>query len=276
MNRITATACTLAIAALSVSCTQQVEGTKAAGNKKADNVAVVDGRAISRNTFNQYVQSVTGKAVEAVSEPERQELLENLIRGEVIAADAEATGVAAEDEASAALDLSRLSVLQKASTAHYMKDRKASEEELRAEYDLQLAGMAKTQYRASHILVPTEDAAKQIIAQLKAGANFQQIARKVSTDKVSAEKGGDLDWFSPDSMTPVFAAAILALNKGETSAAPIQTEYGWHVLRVTDTRAAVAPPYEGVKDRLTQIVEGKKFKAYVDGLLTKAKVTKTL
>jgi peptidyl-prolyl cis-trans isomerase C len=276
MKRIIATACSLAVATLVASCTQQVDGSKAAAGKSADNVAVVDGRAISRNTYNEYVRSVTGKAVEAVSEPERKELLDNLIRGEVIAADAEASGVAAEDEASAALALSRLNVLHKASSAHYLKDRKASEEELRAEYDLQIGTMGKTQYRASHILVPSEDAAKQIIAQLKAGANFEQIARRVSTDKASAEKGGDLDWFSPESMTPVFATAVLALKKGETSAAPVQTEYGFHVLRVTDTREAVPPPYEGVKDRLNQIVEGKKFKAYSDGLLAKAKITKTL
>jgi peptidyl-prolyl cis-trans isomerase C len=274
MKRIITTACTLAIAMLAISCTQQPGAAKAT-DKKVDNVAVVDGHAITRNTYNEYVKSVTGKAVEAVSEAERTELLDNLIRGEVIAADAESSGVAAEDEASAALALSRLNVLHKASNAKYLKDRKASEEELRAEYDLQIAGMAKVQYRASHILVPTEDAAKQIIAQLKGGANFADIARRVSVDKTSSVKGGDLDWFSVDSMTPVFATAVVALKKGETSAAPVQTEYGWHVLKVTDTRDAVAPAYESVKARLTQIVDGKKFKAYSDELLAKAKITKT-
>lgn len=275
MKRITSAACTVAFALFAASCTQQVEGPKAA-SKSADNVAVVDGHPITRNTYNEYVKSVTGKAVADVPDNERKELLDNLIRGEVIAADAEKTGIAAGDEASAALALSRLNVLHKASNANYLKDKKASEEELRAEYAIQIGSMAKTQYRASHILVPTEAAAKQIIEQLKGGANFAQIARTVSLDKPSGAKGGDLDWFSIDAMTPVFAQAVLALKKGETSVAPVQTEYGWHVLRVTDTRDAVPPPYEGVKERLTQIVEGKKYKAYSDGLLAKAKITKTL
>jgi peptidyl-prolyl cis-trans isomerase C len=269
MNRIIAATCTLAIAALAA-CSQQN------APKKEDNVAVVNGHAITRNTYNEYAKGAAGKPAEDLTEAQRTELLDNLIRAEVIAADAEAKGVAQQDETRAGLDLARLNVLSQAATQYYLKDRKASEEELRAEYDLQVAGMSKMEYRASHILVPTEEAAKQVIAQLKAGADFAQLARRVSGDKTSAPNGGDLEWFAPSSMTPVFADAVTGLKKGETSQTPVKTEYGWHVLRVTDTRATVPPPYEGVKDRLGKLVESKKFKAYADGLVTKAKVTKSL
>jgi peptidyl-prolyl cis-trans isomerase C len=270
MNRVIASACTLAIVTLAAACSQQNS------QKKEDNAAVVNGHAISLNTFNEFAKGAAGKPAEDLTAAQRTELLDNLIRAEVIAADAEAKGVAQQDETRAGLDLARLNVLSQAATQYYLKDRKASEEELRAEYDLQVAGMSKVEYRASHILVPTEESARQVIAQLKAGANFADLARRLSADKTSAANGGDLEWFAPSSMTPVFADAIIGLKKGETSQTPVKTEYGWHVLRVTDTRASVPPPYEGVKDRLGKLVESKKFKAYADDLVAKAKVTRTL
>jgi peptidyl-prolyl cis-trans isomerase C len=275
MTRPAPLAAALIGAALIAACTQK-PATDAKPAAAADSVAMVDGREISRNTFNQYVKGVAGKPAEDLSPEQRTELLDNLIRADLIAAEADRSGLAARDETRAVLELSRLSILQQASSAEYLKDRKASDEELRAEYDLQVAKMDKTQYRASHILVPTEEAAKEIIAQLKGGANFAQIAKARSTDKSSAERGGDLDWFAPGSMTPPFAEAVRKLKKGETTAEPVKTEFGWHVLRVTDTRDTAPPPFESVKDRLVQIVESKKFNAWVDGLVQKATVAKTL
>jgi peptidyl-prolyl cis-trans isomerase C len=243
---------------------------------KADNVAVIDGKPLSRNTYNHYVQGVAGKPAADLTAEQRAELLDNLIRGVLVANDAEKTGITNSEETRAVMELSRLTVLQQASSQSYLKDRKASDEEQRAEYDLQVANMPKTQYRASHILVATEDAAKQIITQLGRGANFAQLAKQQSTDSGSRERGGDLDWFAPESMTPPFAVALAQMKKGETTAKPVQTQFGWHVIRLVDTREAAPPPFEQVKDRVTQIVEAKKFKAYTDTLLSKAKVTKSL
>jgi peptidyl-prolyl cis-trans isomerase C len=196
------------------------------------------------------------------------------VRAEVVAADAERTGIAAKDETRFALEMARLQILQRASSQTYLKDRTPSEEELRAEYELRVAALPKLRYRASHILVPTEDAAKQIIAQLQKGASFEQLARTQSTDS-SKEQGGDLNWFTPDSMTPPFAEAVQKLKKGETTATPVKTQFGWHVIKLTDTAENPPPPFESVKDRLVQLVEEKKFNGYVDTLMTKAKVTKT-
>ena len=274
MNRILVTACSLSLAALLGACAQKTDTKAATG--KTDNVAVVDGHAISRNTYNHYVKGVAGKPAEDLTAEQRAELLENLVRAEVIASEAERNGAAAQDETRAVLDLARLQTLQQAAMTTYMKDRKASEEELRAEYDLQVANMAKTQYRASHILVPTEDAAKAIIKQLQGGASFEKLAKASSTDAGSKDRGGDLDWFSPDAMTPEFATAVKAMKKGDTTPAPVKTQFGYHVIRVTDTRETAPPPFDSVKERLVQIVEQKKFKAYTDGLVTKAKVTKSL
>lgn len=246
-----------------------------AGLAPADVVAEVDGVKISRNTFNHYVQGVEGKPIEELTEKVRNELLDNLVRGQVVATAAETLGLAGQDEVRAVIELQRLNTLQQAVAEDYLKDRQASEEELRAEYDIQIARMDKVQYRASHILVPTEEAAGQILQQLKAGANFAQLARANSTDAESAGKGGDLDWFSPSAMSPSFAAAVRALKKGETSAAPVKTDSGWHVIRVTDTREALPPSFESVVGRLDRLVLAKKFDAYVEQLVAKAKITKT-
>jgi peptidyl-prolyl cis-trans isomerase C len=273
MNRPLLLLGTLALVAAAGCSSSSTTGAAAV---KEDNVAVVDGKPISRNTFNQYAKGAAGKPAEDLTPEQRKDLLENLIRGQVVAETAETTGLAARDETRAVLELSRLTILQQAVSENYLKDRKPSEEELRAEYDLQVAGMDRTQYRASHILVPTEELAKQIISQLGAGASFAALARQSSIDSGSKERGGDLDWFAPASMTPPFGEAVRKMKKGETTAVPVKTQFGWHVIRILDTREASPPPFEGVKDRLVQFVEAKKFKAYTDGLVAKAKVTKTL
>lgn len=263
---------TVAMAMLAVACSQKPAATTTA---KVDNVATVDGKTISRDTYNQFVKGVAGKPAEDLTAEQRKQLLDNLVRAEVVAADAERTGIAAKDEIRFALEMARLQILQRASSQQYLKDRAPSEEELRAEYDLRVASLPKLRYRASHILVPTEDAAKQIIAQLQKGASFEQLAKAQSTDTQSKEHGGDLNWFTPDTMTPPFAEAVQKMKKGETTAAPVKTQFGWHVIRLTDTAENPPPPFESVKDRLVQMVEEKKFNAYVDALMLKSKVTKS-
>lgn len=268
MHRLLAT---MALAMLAAACSQKPAATNTA---KVDAVATVDGKTISRDTYNQFVKGVAGKPAEDLTAEQRQQLLDNLVRAEVVAADAERTGIAAKDEIRFALEMARLQILQRASSQQYLKDRAPSDEELRAEYDLRVASLPKLRYRASHILVPTEDAAKQIIAQLQKGASFEQLAKAQSTDTQSKEHGGDLNWFTPDTMTPPFAEAVQKMKKGETTAAPVKTQFGWHVIRLTDTAENPPPPFESVKDRLVQMVEEKKFNAYVDTLMAKSKVTK--
>lgn len=272
MNRPLQPLALLGLAALAVTlgaCTQ-----KTADAPKEESIAVVDGRPISRNTFEQYARGVAGKPPSELPPEQQAQILDSLIRGEVIAGAAEASGLAARDETRAALQLSRLSILQQATQQEFFKDQEPGEQELQAEYDLQVAQMDRTQYRASHILVATEEAAKNLITQLKAGGNFAALARANSLDNGSKDRGGDLDWFAPGAMTPPFADAIRRMKKGETTDTPVQTQFGYHVIRVTDTRENPPPPFESVRERLVQIVEAKKFKAHVDGLLAKARIEK--
>ncbi|HMA12433.1 MAG TPA: peptidylprolyl isomerase, partial [Steroidobacteraceae bacterium] len=173
----------LLLAALGAACSQKAP-TNAAADKP---VATVDGKAISGNTFSQYVKGTASKPPEDVTPEQRGQLLDNLVRAEVVAQEAERNGTAAKNEIRAALDLARLQILQRAVAEQYLKDRPASEQELRAEYDLRISQLPKLRYRASHILVGTEDAAKQLIAQLQKGASFEQLARANSTDAGSKE-----------------------------------------------------------------------------------------
>ena len=274
MNRLLTATCLVGFTAALAACTQKPDGI--AGANKIDNVAVVDGHAITRSTYDFYVQGVASKAAKELTAEQREELLQNLIRAQVVAADAERSGLSNQPETQAAMEMGRLTLLQQASSQAYLKNRKPSEEELRAEYDLQVAGRSKIEYRASHILLANEETAKQVLTRLQRGASFAQLAREQSTDSNSRNSGGDLNWFSPERMTPELSAVIVKLKKGETANAPVKTQFGWHLLQLTDTRESTPQPFESVREQLLQYVEGKKFTAYVDGLVTKAKITKSL
>jgi peptidyl-prolyl cis-trans isomerase C len=238
-------------------------------------VATVNGTAISRDMYDFYVKNTAGKPVSELSAEQRAQLLDNLVRGEVIAQEAVKDGLDKTGDASSMLALARLQILQQAGATHYLEGKKPTDDELKAEYDAQVAQMPKTQYHARHILLPSQDTAQKIIDQLKKGAKFDELAKKNSTDS-SKDQGGDLGWFSPSTMAPSFSAAVATLKKNDYTQTPVQTQYGWHVIQLLDTRETPVPPFDQVKDRVAQFVEQKKFRAYEDDLMKTAKVDKTL
>jgi peptidyl-prolyl cis-trans isomerase C len=237
-------------------------------------VATVDGEPISRPFYDYYIKAVSGKTASELPPETRSQLLDNLIRAKLIAEQATKDGIAKEPDTAALLELSRLQVLQQAVSQRYLKDKKPTEQELRTEYETQVGTLPKTEYHAEHILVATEAFANQLIEKLRKGADFGDLAKKESIDS-SKTNGGDLGWFTPDRMVKPFADAVVALKKNEYTQQPVQTQYGWHIIKLLDTRDMTPPPYDAVKDRLAQLVQAKKFKAYEDGLLAKAKVEKT-
>ena len=173
------------------------------------------------------------------------------------------------------LELSRLNVLQQAVSEKYLKDKKPTEQELRAEYETQVAALPRLEYHARHILVATEQFADKLVTELEKGAKFEDLAKRESMDS-SKDNGGDLGWFTPDRMVKPFADAVMALKPGEYTHTPVQTQYGWHVIKLEETRDLAPPPFDSVKQRLEQMVQAKKFKAYVDDLMKTAKVEKKL
>lgn len=238
-------------------------------------VATVNGVPISRDMFEYYVRNTAGKPASELTADQRNQLLDNLIRGEVVAQQATKEGLENNPDTASLLALSRLQILEQAGAEHYLADKKPTDQELQAEYNSQVAAMPKTQYHARHILVTTQAQAQQIINQLKHGAKFEDLAKKDSIDS-SKEQGGDLGWFSPSSMVKPFADAVASLKKGEITPAPVQTQYGWHVIQLLDTRETPVPPLDQVKDRVAQLVEQKKFRAYQEELVKDAKIQKNL
>ena len=252
-------------------------GPTADTTKPADKpVATVNGTPISRAMFEYYAKNTAGKPPTELSAEQRAQLLDNLIRGEIIAEESVKQGLDKTTDTASLLALSRLEILQQAGATHYLEDKKPSDADLKAEYDAQVAGMPKTQYRARHILVTSQEAAQKIIGELnKKGAKFEDLAKKDSMDS-SKEQGGELGWFTPSNMVKPFADAVVQLKKGEVTPTPVQSQYGWHVIQLEDTRDTPVPPLDQVKDRVSQLVETKKFRAYQDDLLKTAKVEKNL
>jgi peptidyl-prolyl cis-trans isomerase C len=263
-----------AIAALTLLAACTPKANQAPGNDAAaKTVATVNGKPLASVQFDFFSQTVAGKPPSELTGEQRSQLLDTLIRAEVVAQQAEKDGLDKQGDAPQSLAMMRLQVLERASMANYLKDRKPTDAELKAEYDSQVAAMPKTQYKARHILVKTREEAEAIIADLKKGAKFEKLAADKSLDN-SRTNGGDLGWFGPNNMVKPFVDAVASLKKGETST-PVQTEFGWHVIRLDDMRAITPPTFEAAKEKIEQIVQAKKFKAYEDSLMAAAKVEKT-
>ncbi len=241
----------------------------------ADNpaVATVDGQPITKSFFEYYLRAVSGKEPGELSAEQREQALDNLIRAKVTAAKAEADGIARAQDTAALIELQRINTLQNAASEKYLSDKKPTDQELRSEYETQVAALPRLEYHARHILVATEDFAKKLVTQLEKGARFEDLAKRESMDG-SKDQGGDLQWFTPDRMVKPFADAVVALKPGEYSHTPVQTQFGWHIIKLEETRDLQAPAFDQVKQRLEQMVQAKKFKAYQDELMKTAKVEK--
>jgi len=238
-------------------------------------VATVDGTKISRDFYEFYIKGITGKSSAELNAQQRDLALDNLLRAELVAEQALKDGLDKNNDTASLLELSRLNVLQQAVQDRYLKDKKATESELRAEYETQISTMPKQEYHARHILVATEPFAQKIIQRLEKGEKFEDIAKRESMDPSKAN-GGDLNWFTPDRMVPEFGAAVSALKPGEYTHKPVQTQYGWHIIQLLETRDLTPPPFDQVRQRLEQVVENKKFRSYTDELMRTAKVEKLL
>ena len=238
-------------------------------------VATVNGQPISRDLYEFYVKSVTGKTSADLPADIRGKLLDNLVHGEVIAQQAVKEGLDKSGDTGYILELSRLNVLGQAVGDHYLKDKTPTDAELRAEYDAYVAASPKNEYHARHILVATEPFAEKIVQRLGRGEKFEDLAKAESMDP-SKSNGGDLSWIRPESVPPEFMKALETLKPGEYTKTPVQTTFGWHIVQLVETRPLTPQSFDQRKPRIEQELERKKFKDYVDELMRTAQVNKTL
>jgi peptidyl-prolyl cis-trans isomerase C len=234
-------------------------------------VATVDGTPISRSFYEFYIKGVTGKTSSDLTPQQRTQALDNLVRAQLIADEAVSEGLDKQPDTANLIKIQRLNLLGQALSQKYLANKQPTDDELQAEYNAEVARLPKTEYHARHILVATEPFAEKIIQRLKAGEKFSDLAKAESMDS-SKTNGGDLGWFTLDHMVKPFADAVASLKVGEYTQQPVQTQYGWHIIQLLGTRPVTPPPFDQVKQRLVQVVQAKKFQAYTDELLSKAKV----
>jgi len=237
-------------------------------------VATVNGVPIARDLYEYYVKSATGKASAELPPDVRDKLLDNLVRAELVSQEAVKQGIDKSGDTASILELSRLNVLEQALSDRYLKDKKPTDAELHAEYESDMAQAPKMEYRAAHILVATEPFAEKLVQRLDRGEKFEDLAKAESMDP-SKSNGGEIGWLRAG-MPPQMMNALAGLKPGEYTKTPVQTSYGWHILKLEESRAVSPPPYDQVKQRVEQIVETKRFRSYMDELMRTAKVTKTL
>ncbi len=259
MNKQIASACAAALLAL------------AALPVQAQNVAIVNGKPVPTSRVDALAAQIA-KSGRPVTPDLNAQIKEEVITREVFMQEAQKRGLDATDDFKTQLDLARQAILIRELFTDYQKKNPVTDAEVKAEYDKFVAANGGKEYRARHILVPKEEEAKAIIASLKKGGKFDDIAKKQSKDPGSGAKGGDLDWANPSSYVPEFSKALLALKKGQLTDAPVKSQFGWHVIRLDDVREAQLPKFEDVKPQITQQMAQQKLAQFQDELRTKAKI----
>ncbi len=242
-----------------------------AGSAMAQNIAIVNGKAVPTARMEALAQQVA-KSGRPVTPDMQGQLKEEIIAREIFAQAAQALGLDATDDFKTQIELMRQSVMIRELFANFQAKNPVTDAEIKAEYDKFAAANSGKEYKARHILVEKEDQAKAIIAQLKKGGKFDEIAKKSSKDPGSGAKGGELDWASPSSYVKEFSDALVGLTKGKTTETPVKSQFGFHIIRLDDVREAPLPKLEDVKPQIAQQLMQQKMGKYQEELRSKAKV----
>jgi peptidyl-prolyl cis-trans isomerase C len=243
----------------------------AAPGASAQNVAIVNGKAVPKARVEALAQQVA-KAGQPVTPEMQDQLRKEVIAREIFMQEAEKQGLAGSDEYKTQMELARQTILIRALFSDYQKKNPVTEPEIKAEYDKFAAANGGKEYKARHILVEKEADAKAIIASLKKGGKFEDIAKKQSKDPGSGANGGDLDWANPSSYVAEFTEGMVKLNKGQTTETPVKTQFGYHVIRVDDIRTAQLPAFTELKPQIAQQLEQQRLAAFQEDLSKKAKI----
>ncbi|HVS27483.1 MAG TPA: peptidylprolyl isomerase [Burkholderiales bacterium] len=238
---------------------------------KSGIAVTVNGKAIPQSQLDLLARERAAQG-QADTEELRKNLRDELINRELLAQEAAKNSLDKNPEVATQIEFARQTVLVRAYLQDYLKTHPVSEEVLKAGYDKITSQLGDKEYHARHILVEKEAEAKDIIAQLKKGAKFEKLAAEKSKDPGSRAKGGDLDWAPPANYVKPFADALTKLKKGQYTQTPVETQFGWHVVKLEDVRPLKIPPFENVKSNLQQREQQQQLEKYVGELRTKAKI----
>jgi peptidyl-prolyl cis-trans isomerase C len=236
----------------------------------AQNVAVVNSKPIPKTREEAWAKQLQQQGQQDTPEL-RKMIKEELIRREVFLQEAQKRGLPDQPDVKFQIDIQRQNTLIQALMRDELKKNPVTDAQVQAEYDKQKDAAGGKEYRVRHILVEKEDEAKGIIDKLKKGEKFEDLA-KVSKDPGSAAKGGELDWAGPDSYVKPFSEAMTKLEKGKYTEAPVQSQFGWHVIRLDDVRDAQFPPLAQVSNQIRENLQQQKVQGFVEDLRKKAKI----
>lgn len=237
----------------------------------AKTVATVNGKNITEKELDQFIKILKTKNPQFNADANRSALVGELVNREVMYQEAKKKKVDKDPKVQYVLEQQRIDLMIKALVSKQLGETPPSEKQLKKLYKEKVAGANLKEFKARHILLKTEDEAKSVIAKLDTGDDFAELAKNKSTGP-SASSGGDLGWFAPGRMVPPFARAVSEMKKGSHSKKPVQTKFGWHVIKLEDTRTKEPPKFEDVKNQLESTINQQRLQDYVMELRKKAKV----
>lgn len=237
----------------------------------AQNIAIVNGKAVPTARVDALAQQLA-KAGRPVTPEMQGQLREEIITREIFLQEAHQRGLDVTEDFRLQMDLARQSLLIRELFNDYQKKNPVTDADAKAEYDKFAAANGGKEYKARHILVEKEADAKAIIASLKKGDKFEDIARKSSKDPGSGANGGDLDWAAAGSYVKEFSDAMVALEKGKTTETPVKSQFGYHIIRLDDMRETQLPKFDEVKPQILQQLQQQKMAQFQQELRAKARI----
>ena len=234
-------------------------------------LATVNGVAIPRQRAELVVKQQVSRGAKD-SEQLRAQVREALINNELLLQEANRSGVAKKAEVQQQLELTRQEVIANAVVGEYLQKSPVVDADIQKEYDRARSQTGNTEYKARHVLVATEDEAKGVLAELKKGAKFEELAQKKSMDEGTRTRGGDLDWNVPGIFDKPFSDALIKLEKGKITDAPVRTRFGFHIIQLDDLRPVNFPPLAQVRQQIQQRILQQRIDALVRELRAKAKI----
>lgn len=248
----------------------------ACGHKSPDDskeLASVNGESITEKDYEDYLRARQAQQPPIPDkDKEKQVVLDEMINRVLLVHNAMEQKVDQELDVYFQIKRQRENVLARAMLRKFLKDNPISDEEVQKRYEQEMQKADKNEYHARHILVRTEEEAKEIITELKKGANFNSLAQKKSIDVRSGKQGGDLSWISQDVIVPEFFNAVATMKKGEISQVPVKSDFGWHVIKLEGSRPRKMPTFDQAKGNIRQIVQQERVDALVKSLKEKGKV----
>ena len=237
----------------------------------AQNIAIVNGKAVPKSRAEALAQQVA-RSGRPITPDVEQQIKEEVIAREIFMQEAQKRGLDASDDFKNQIELARQTILIRQLFADFQEKNAVTDADIQAEYDKFVAANGGKEYRARHILVETEEQAKAILASLKKGSKFEDLAKKQSKDPGSGANGGDLDWAAPGNFVKEFSDARVSLKKGQVTDTPVKTQFGFHIIRLDDEREAQLPSLQDVKPQIAQQLQQQRLANFQQEMRAKAKV----